>query len=1072
MGSWAKIFKIVLLVIAVSVIVLLASLFAFVKSPLFAKAVTSAINNYTGLRVEIGSLSVREGNRIIVDNLMVRQKQEDGFLLELPHAEISARLRGIIRKHIDDIILIKPVIALTYKKDKKGKPSLPFTFNRISVTDADVMVRFEKDKALHISALSVSLDRKLSEKNSSLTGSAFVGGIDSRISVTAEVDLDRFDFVKARAEIAPVDLSKAVDLYPLAFLEDKELKGMGKLFIEMERSSDAGDSSIRYQASMSVQDFLFRSQKMGVDLKDRLLALESHGIFDPEHDNADIATLTFQLSTIPLLSLHGSVKRLSSDAPVIDIAAAGKDIPLHEIKRFVSGPAVRWLKDIDTHSFADTRFAVAGMLRSPEVRGVAGIRGERLAWKNIRLRSFEISVSFEHGNEHVSVHDASALIAESSYHDVSGKNNSIYKLMNARFIIPALLYKEPAVMVGNFQIRADHAGVYRNENEYYAEKTVLIKGSLDGNLTTRRFRVKDLALNTDFFKDISANIDITAGEQLTVDGVMKYNGFDIEKVSERFLHNFITEKGYAVSGKGTMNMTAHGVIPEKSSPRITGAAHMNITDAGFSSADGTKAAEGLRMNASVKFNTMQPFDVVDLSAAAEATNFELLIDKFYGSFKDKALSFSGSGTYVQSDSSVRISESNLKLTGIGEIHASGKVTGLAATPFFSMDLQVPGIDNRKAYDFFIRETFQAQVPLLSRLGVDGKSAVRLSLKGTPERFTAHGHIQVTDMNINEKGTTKAVSGIQMDLPVDIEYPAASLKKDEWPFGSLKVAGVSWAAVNLKNIELYPAIRMNTFVIKDDISIPIMGGDVILKNISYGDIFSAQRKLGLAADIKNLDLGRMSVAFELPRFSGSLSGAIPRIILEQDRLLTEGQVNLDIFGGNMKVDNLSMDNVFSPIASLKTDIELDGIHLEQLTGTFDFGNISGVIRGKIRDLVIVKGQAERFAASMESYKQKGVSQRISVEALKKISILGTGASPSILDRGIYRFFRDYRYDKLGFRASLKNDNLLLLGIENEGTKGYLVKGGFLPPKVDVINYTHNISFKEMVSRLKRIKQAER
>ncbi|NOZ69633.1 MAG: hypothetical protein GXP46_10435, partial [Deferribacteres bacterium] len=89
----------------------------------------------------------------------------------------------------------------------------------------------------------------------------------------------------------------------------------------------------------------------------------------------------------------------------------------------------------------------------------------------------------------------------------------------------------------------------------------------------------------------------------------------------------------------------------------------------------------------------------------------------------------------------------------------------------------------------------------------------------------------------------------------------------------------------------------------------------------------------------------------------------------------------------------------------------------------------------------------------------------------ISILGTGSSSSILDRGIYRFFKEYRYEKLGFRASLKNDRLRLLGIENRGNTGYLVKGGLLPPKVDVISYNQDISFKEMVSRLKRVMSAQ-
>ena len=62
---------------------------------------------------------------------------------------------------------------------------------------------------------------------------------------------------------------------------------------------------------------------------------------------------------------------------------------------------------------------------------------------------------------------------------------------------------------------------------------------------------------------------------------------------------------------------------------------------------------------------------------------------------------------------------------------------------------------------------------------------------------------------------------------------------------------------------------------------------------------------------------------------------------------------------------------------------------------------------------------------------------------------------------------YGYEKIGFKAYLRNDNLLLLGVRSEDGKQYLVQGGLLPPRVDVVTYSQNISFKEIVNRLKRI-----
>jgi len=254
-----------------------------------------------------------------------------------------------------------------------------------------------------------------------------------------------------------------------------------------------------------------------------------------------------------------------------------------------------------------------------------------------------------------------------------------------------------------------------------------------------------------------------------------------------------------------------------------------------------------------------------------------------------------------------------------------------------------------------------------------------------------------------------------------------------------------------------------------VSMRFFGGDIELRDVSYRDLLSPERVFRLAVNLRNISLSEISTALAMPEFSGTLSGTIPRAIFGKGRLSTDGEIVLDLFDGRIRISELSVDNVLSPVASIQSGIEIEDINLGRLTGTFDFGHISGVISGHIKDLVIVNGQAQSFDARFATVRKKGVDQKISVEALKKISILGTGTSTSVLDKSIYRLFKEYRYDKLGFNASLNNDNLVLLGLESTGNTGYLVKGGFLPPKVDVINYTQNISFKEMLKRLKRIGQ---
>ncbi|HDK41548.1 MAG TPA: hypothetical protein ENG93_02685 [Nitrospirae bacterium] len=131
-----------------------------------------------------------------------------------------------------------------------------------------------------------------------------------------------------------------------------------------------------------------------------------------------------------------------------------------------------------------------------------------------------------------------------------------------------------------------------------------------------------------------------------------------------------------------------------------------------------------------------------------------------------------------------------------------------------------------------------------------------------------------------------------------------------------------------------------------------------------------------------------------------------------------------------------------------------------------------MQGYVRNLVIANSQAERFEALIETVRRKGVTQKISVEAINKISIMGTGSASAILSTGIYKLFEQYKYAKIGFKGKLKNDNFLLGGIVTEGNKEYIVKGGILPPKVNIISHTRNVSFQEMVKRLNSIKQIEK
>jgi hypothetical protein len=206
-----------------------------------------------------------------------------------------------------------------------------------------------------------------------------------------------------------------------------------------------------------------------------------------------------------------------------------------------------------------------------------------------------------------------------------------------------------------------------------------------------------------------------------------------------------------------------------------------------------------------------------------------------------------------------------------------------------------------------------------------------------------------------------------------------------------------------------------------------------------------------------------------RFAGNLSGSIPQVQWRENSLLGKGELRLEVFGGRVIVKGTEIQDPFSSLPSIKMNVRLEEIDLERALETFEFGRISGILEGTLEDLVVTQGQAAQFKADVHTVEKGGISQWISVEALNKISVLSSGSEAGFIYGGLAAFFDYFRYSKLGFKAELKNDKLILRGIESKEGKEYLVVGTFLPPTVNIISHTQEIGFTELMRRLERVRE---
>ncbi|HDH01348.1 MAG TPA: hypothetical protein ENG80_06020, partial [Nitrospirae bacterium] len=366
--------------------------------------------------------------------------------------------------------------------------------------------------------------------------------------------------------------------------------------------------------------------------------------------------------------------------------------------------------------------------------------------------------------------------------------------------------------------------------------------------------------------------------ELTADRV------DLNKVVKKFV-NILPDKGFALQGTAALR----SAVSVDMSEGISGTISAIIDNGGFSSSDGAMAGEGIAVNLSGDLKYSLKDNTTEFSVTTHASDFELLLGSFYGDFTEKEISCSVQGKYFKNNDTLKISASEFSITDIGTIGASGDIRSISKTPRIDLDVRLKELANADAFAFFVQETFQDRFPFLSQMGISGKTSARLSVNGTKDAFNIQGNIDIKDADVFAEKSGLSVQGVNMSLPLDLSYPKITApKKEAERFGSIRIRNISWKKQQAERIEFYPAVWQNTLVFKEDIQIPVFAGNIKLKNISYEKLLSPDRELHMSIDMNGIDLEQVSSSFNIPQFSGSLTGEIPSASITKGSLLTNGE----------------------------------------------------------------------------------------------------------------------------------------------------------------------------------------
>ncbi len=829
--------------------------------------------------------------------------------------------------------------------------------------------------------------------------------------------------------------------------------------------------ALKWSSKMVLRRASIRSEKVTLYLKNRKVDLSSRGAFGFKDKSLVIDSLSVSIKDLLVLHGKGILKGLASGNPHVEVSGAINIHNMEDLRRVLitNLPLLKQIPTIKGNGMI--RIAFKGDVASPRIRGIIRLRGKEIVGIRYRADSYFMKIPFSF-KDNTLVLGSTQIKADRV--DVGDnvhkgmKEDYSFSLNRLELNIPTLKINTEGELSGDIIFSAGDTLIQKASSVLIKEDDIRLSGRLLAHLKEGTVMLDDLLLNTERIKGLTSRVKIlfrkVKKDKIEISGDMRYSS----ALNRGILADLVSglyRKGFRIEGMGSISSSFSLKMGRDSSPDIKVITDFTLKDGAFSTPDGDIASEGVYLSGHSLIEVPSESDVVGIDIEMKARNFELLAGNIYGDFREMPVTFHLRGRYKRGDDSIEISEAALKIKDIGELYFRGALHDLKKTPTMEIELRLPGLSIRELYDDYIKDAYRERFSVLGDITVSGNTELLLSLKGPVRTPDVQGDMRFVDINIirDEKLYLK---GLNMHIPF---YKGTGDKEYE---GSFSIKEASLGGMEIKDLEMPLMVSDDEILFERPIVLKLFGGNIFIDNINFRNITGSDRLFQASLRLEKIDLSQLSSALHIPPLKGYLSGTIPDIVYTDRSIYTDGDVVINVFDGVVRVKNLAVHNILSPAMSIESDIEVDDISLSELTQTFDTGHISGVLRGFVKDLVIVNGQPQHFKASFETVRKSGVPQRISVKALKRIQILGSGMGSSILDRGIYQFFKQYRYAKIGFRAYLNNDILTLEGIERHGNRGYIVKGGLLPPKVDVINYTQNISFRELIDRLKRIRKIEK
>lgn len=436
---------------------------------------------------------------------------------------------------------------------------------------------------------------------------------------------------------------------------------------------------------------------------------------------------------------------------------------------------------------------------------------------------------------------------------------------------------------------------------------------------------------------------------------------------------------------------------------------------------------------------------------------ELYLEPVYLSIKEKALTLNTKGN--------KSAKGQLQLKNIHFIHpdvidltANGLIRDLSE---FKIEKANISAEIKHLNDF----SKQYISPFIEQTAFEGFNlAGQINLQANISKFNlidfsiGLGQLNITDDN-NRFGIKTATGNIN------------------WSNNALfaKASTINWEQIKIRAIPINASslnflFKNKQITLLEQASIPLLDGYFLIKDFKWQKTDEDEPKVYLEGAVQQLSLEKLSYALDWTPLTGYISGIIPGVNYENKTLTLQGQLLASLFGGQVKINNLTSSGLFTDFSKFSMDMQIDNLDLYQLTQKFKMGVMEGKVSGFVNNLYLENWQPNSFYAWLGTPKNDDSRHRISQKAVENIASIGGGGAADIISKGFLRFFDTFNYDRLGFGCYLHNGVCQLMGIEAAEQGYYLVKGGGIP-RIDIMGYNTEVDWNVLMERLSRISDTD-